>query len=323
MMKSSMRWAAAAAGFLTAASLWADPASCHLVGTVTDSSGAPLEGVTLTITTPSLKIFKTTQKTDAKGNYSVVLQDCTMPYHVEFEKDGFIKAGEDKKIPIADQGTLNMKLLKTSEGKPAPGAAPAGAHGAAPAKSSENQAIEAFNEGAEANNKGDKATAETKFLEAVQKNPDLSAGWNALAILAFDKKDWGKTLEYGQKALDLDPSMTGLYPMLAEAAKQSGDKKAAAEWAAKNAEANPDSPDILFNKGIEAFKKKDWKDAETSLAKAVEVKPDFANAHFYLGMASFNLSHKASAKEHFEKYLELEPTGKDAATAKEFLTYLK
>lgn len=318
-MKISMRWAAAAAGFLTAASLWADPAQCRLIGTVTDSSGAPIDGVTLTITTPSLKIFKMTQKTDAKGKYSVVLQDCTMPYHVNFEKEGFITAAEDKKIPINDQGTLDMKLLKTSEGKPAPGAAPA----AAAAKSGADQAVEAFNLGVDALNKGDKAGAEAKFQEAVQKNPDLPAGWNALANLAYENKDWGKTKEYGEKALDLDPSLTSLYPMLAEAAKQSGDKKGAAEWTAKYAEANPDSPEILYNKGIDAYNKGKMKDAEASLEKAVQAKPDFANAQFYLGMAAFNLNHKASAKEHLQKYLELEPNGKEAGTVKEILPLLK
>jgi tetratricopeptide (TPR) repeat protein len=319
-MKNTMRWSAAAAAFLAAASLCADPAQCRLVGTVTDSSGAPIDGVTLTITTPSLKIFKTTQKTDAKGKYSVVLQDCTMPYHLTFEKEGFVTASEDKKIPINDQGTLDMTLKKTSEAaKPAPGAAP----GAAPAKSGNDQAVEAFNQGAEANNKGDKATAEAKFLEAVQKNPDLPAGWNALTILAYDKKDWAKTLEYGQKALDLDPSLTDLYPKMAEAAKASGDKKGAAEWTAKYAEANPDSPDVLYNKGIDAYNKKKMKEAEELLTKAVEAKPDLANAQFWLGMASLNLNHKAKAKEHLEKYLELEPNGKEAGTAKEMLPLLK
>ena len=321
-MKNSMRWAAAAAGILAAASLWADPASCRLVGTVTDSSGAPVEGVTLTVTTPSLKIFKTTQKTDAKGKYSIVLQDCTMPYHVEFQKEGFITASEDKKIPINDQGTLDMTLKRTSEAaKPAAGAP--GAPAAAPAKSGSDQAVESFNAGVEAMNKGDKAGAEAKFLEAVQKNPDLPAGWNALAIMSFEKKDWAKTLEYGGKALDLDPSLTNLYPMMAESAKASGDKKAAAEWAAKNAEANPDSPEILYNKGIEAYNKGKMKDAEASLEKAVAAKPDFANAQFYLGMASFNLNHKDSAKEHLQKYLELEPNGKEAGTVKEILPLLK
>ena len=319
-MKNIMRWSAAAAAFLAAASLYADPAQCRLIGTVTDSSGAPIDGVTLTITTPSLKIFKTTQKTDAKGKYSVVLQDCTMPYHITFEKEGFVTASEDKKIPINDQGTLDMTLKKTSEaGKPAPGAAPM----AAPAKSVSDQAVESFNAGVEAMNKGDKAGAEAKFLEAVQKNPDLPAGWNALAIMSFEKKDWAKTLEYGGKALDLDPSLTNLYPMMAESAKASGDKKAAAEWTAKYAEANPDSPEILYNKGIEAYNKGKMKDAEAALTKAVQAKPDFANAQFYLGMASFNLNHKDSAKEHLQKYLELEPNGKEAGTVKEILPLLK
>jgi tetratricopeptide (TPR) repeat protein len=317
-MKHTMRWSAAAAAFLTAASLHA-ASQCRLIGTVTDSSGAPVASVTLTITTPSLKIFKMTQTTDAKGKYSVVLQDCTMPYHIAFEKEGFITASADKKIPINDQGTLDMKLLKTSESKPAPGAAPAGA----PAKTGSDQAVEAFNLGVEAMNKGDKALAEAKFQEAVQDNPDLPAGWNALAIFAYEKKDWGKTLEYGGKALDLDPSLTNLYSMMAEAAKQSGDKKAAAEWTAKHAEANPDSPEILYNKGIDAYNKGKMKDAEAALEKAVEAKPDFANAQYYLGMASFNLNHKASAKEHLQKYLDLEPNGKEAGTVKEILPLLK
>jgi Tfp pilus assembly protein PilF len=318
-MKNTMRWSAAAAAFLVAASLYADPSQCHLIGSVIDSSGAPIDGVTLTITTPSLKMFKVTQKTDAKGKYSVVLQDCTMPYNVTFEKEGFVTASHDKKIPINDTGTLDMTLKKPSEVAKAPGAAPM----AAPAKSENDQAVESFNAGVEAMNQGDKAGAEAKFQEAVKKNPDLPAGWNALAILSYEKKDWAKTLDYGQKALDLDPSLTNLYPMLAEAAKASGDKKAAAEWAAKNAEANPDSPEILYNKGIEAYNKGKMKDAEAALTKAVQAKPDFANAQFYLGMASFNLNHKDSAKEHLQKYLELEPNGKEAGTVKEILPLLK
>ena len=318
-MKISVGTAAAfGAGFLSAAVLQAG-AQCRLLGTVTDSSGAPVEGVTVTVTTPSMTSFKITQKTDAKGHYSLVLNDCTMPYHAQFSKDGFTSAGEDKKIPINDQGTIDMKLLKTSEAKAAPGAAPAAAAG----PSANDQAVEAFNLGVEAMNKGDKAGAEAKFLDAVKRNPDLPAGWQALANIAYEKKDWPKVLEYGEKATDLDPSLTNLYPMMADAAKATGDKKAAADWTAKFAEANPDSPEILYNKGIDAYNKGKMKDAEAALTKAVEAKPDFANAQFYLGMASFNLNHKASAKEHLQKYLELEPNGKEAGTVKEILPLLK
>jgi tetratricopeptide (TPR) repeat protein len=317
-MNIKVRMAAALGAFLTAGFLHAG-AQCRLLGTVTDSAGVPIEAVAVIVTTPSLTTFKLTNKTDAKGRYSMVLNDCTMPYRVTFEKDGFVSASEDKKIPINDQGTVDMKLLKTSESK-----AVRGAPGApAPAPSGNEQAVLAFNAGVDAMNAGDKATAETKFLESAKKNPDLPAAWQALTNLAFEKKDWAKTLEYGQKALDLDPTLTNFYPILAEAAKATGDKKAAAEWTARYAEANPDSPEILYNKGIEAYNKNKMKDAEALLAKAADAKPDFANAHFYLGMASFNLNHKASAREHLQKYLELEPAGKEAGTAKEILPLLK
>ena len=257
-----MRCTAGLCAFLTAAFLHAG-AQCRLLGTVTDSSGAPIEGATIIVTTPSLTTLKVTQKTDAKGKYSVVLQDCTMTYHVAFEKEGFATASEEKKIPINDQGTLDMKLSRASEAKGAPGA-PGGGRGpaGAPAPSASDQAVAAFNAGVDAMNAGDKAMAETKFQEAVGKNPDLPAGWQALTTLAFQKKDYAKALEYGQKAIDLDPTLTDLYPVLAASANATGDKKAAGEWSAKYAEANPDSPDILYNKGIDAYNKKKMKEAE-------------------------------------------------------------
>ena len=317
-MRITMRVAAALGAFLSAGFLQAG-AQCRLMGTITDSAGVPIEGAAIVITTPKLGMFKLVLKTDAKGKYSTIMNDCTMPYHVSVEKEGYVSYGEDKKIPINDMGTVDAKLLKASEGKAAPGAAPA----AAPASSGNEQAVLAFNAGVEAVNAGDKAGAEAKFLEAVKKNPDLPNGWSALSALAYEKKDWAKAVEYGEKAVDLDPTLTNLYPMLAESSKNMGDKKGAADWTAKYAEANPDSPEILYNKGIQFYNKGKMKEAEEALTKAVEAKPEFANAQFYLGMSSFNLNHKASAKEHLQKYLELEPNGKEAATVKEILPTLK
>jgi tetratricopeptide (TPR) repeat protein len=315
-MKTKTRIAAALAAFLTAGYLYAG-AQCRLRGTVTDGAGAPVEGATITVTTPSLTTFKLSVKTDKKGEYATLLNDCTMPYHVRAEKEGFAPNEADKKIPIGDMGTVDLKLVSAEQ------AAAKAAPGGARAMSASEQAAVSFNAGVEALNAGDKAAAEKKFLEAVEKNPDLPVGWTALAQIAYEKKDWAKAVEYGQKATDLDPSLSNLYPMMAEASRQAGDKKGAAEWQAKYAEANPDSPEILYNKGVEAYNKGKMKDAEAALVKAVEVKPDFANAHYLLGMASFNLNKKAAAKEHFQKYLELDPNGKDASTVKELLPLLK
>ena len=293
-------------------------AQARLKGKVTDTAGNPLEGVSVTLTTPNLRLFKVNLKTDKKGEYGTIVNDATMPYHLKFEKEGFVASESDKKIPVGDIGVVDAKLQSTTQAGETARAA-----GGVAAPSASEQAAAIFNEGVDLLNAGNKAAAAAKFLEAVGKNPDLPQGWQALAMLANEKKDWAKTLDYGQKALDLDPSLTQLYGTLANAAAQSGDKAAAAAWQAKFAEANPDTPEMLYNKGVEAYNAKKVKDAEALLIKAVEAKPDFAIAHFWLGMASFNLNKKAAAREHLQKYLELDPNGAEAATAKEILPLLK
>lgn len=317
-MKKTIGASAALLAFGFAAILSAG-AQARLKGRVTDSAGKGIEGVAVTVTTPALRTFKMSLKSDKKGDWGTIVNDATMPYHVKFEKEGYVPSEADKKVPVGDTGVVDVRLLTTAEATAAAGAAAAGAAAPSPA----DQAAVIFNEGVDILATGNKAGAEAKFLEAVAKNPDLPQGWSALTTLAYEKKDWAKTLEYGQKTLDLDPAATSLYGVLANAAKQSGDAKAAAEWEAKYIEANPDTPEILYNKGIDAYNKKKMKDAEANLQKAVEAKPDFALAHFWLGMVSFNQNKKAVAREHLEKYLELEPSGSEAPTAKEILPLLK
>jgi tetratricopeptide (TPR) repeat protein len=320
-MKMLLRTATVLAALLAAALLHA-ASQARLTGTITDSAGHPLEGVTIVVTTPSLTNFKLTLKSDKSGKYGTILNDATLPYHIHLEKAGFAPVDVDKKIPIGDTFVLDTKLVSASEAPPPGKAAPAARAGAGP--SSSEQAVLAFNGGVDALNAGDKSGAEAQFLDAAKKNPDLSTAWAALTQLAYEKKDWAKTLEYGRKATDLDPSLSGVYAMLADAAKQSGDQKAAAEWSAKNAEANPEaSAKALYNTGVAAYNKGKMKEAEASLSQAVQAKPDFAEAHFWLGMAAFNQNEKAAAKEHLAKYLELAPSGKEAATAREILPLLK
>ncbi len=288
-------------------------------GKVTDSAGNPLEGVTVTLTTLQMKSFKLTTRTDKQGQYGLLVNDATMKYQMKFEKEGYAPLETEKKFSTVEITVVDEKLLKASEAPVAKGAAPA----AAPAPSANDQATIAYNAGVDLLNSGDKAGAETKFKDAVAKNPDLPQAWQVLTTLAFQKSDWAHVLEYGQKATDLDPSESNTYAMMAEAAQKSGDKKAAAEWRKKYEDANPDSPEILYNKGIEAYNKKKLKDAEVLLTKAVDAKPDFALAHFWLGMTSFTLNKKAESRQHLQKYLELEPNGSEAATAKEILPLVK
>jgi tetratricopeptide (TPR) repeat protein len=288
----------------------------RVTGKVTDSAGAPIDGVTITLTTPDIKNFKISVKTDKRGQYGMIVNDATHRYRMRFERDGFVAAERDEKFNIGDVTNIDQKLLKPSEGGSAPGAAAA-------APSSNEVAVIAFNEGVDLLKAGNKDAAAAKFQEAVAKNPDLPQGWQALATLAYQKKDWAKTLEYGQKATDLDPTLSSLYGVMADAAAKTGDKNAASEWKKKYDEANPDSPEMLYNKGIDAYNSKNLKEAETMLTRAVEAKPDFALAHFWLGMTAFSQNKKAPAREHLQKYLDLDPNGSEASTAKEILPLVK
>jgi Tfp pilus assembly protein PilF len=306
----------AAAAFCGLAAVMLGGAEARLTGKVTDSAGSPIEGVTVTVTTKNIGTFKLVLKTDAKGKYASIIADATIPYHLKFEKEGYVPFEGEKKIAVGDTGGLDAKLLKVSEAK---AAAPA----AAPPPSSGDGAVGAYNEGVDLLNAGKKDDAEQKFLESVKKNPDLPSAWKALTVIAYERKDWAHTLEYGEKATELDPSLTNLYAMMAQAAKQSGNKKAADEWQARYAESAPETPETLYNKGVQAYNQNKMKEAEASLTKALEAKPDLPLAHFWLGMAQVNLKKNADAKSHFQKYLELDPKGSEADTAKEMLSVLK
>lgn len=316
-MKTLMRLSAAMAILLMSL-----PASAgtqgRVTGRVTDSAGNPVEGVTVTVTTPALKSFKLSSKTAADGKWATIVNDATILYTVHFEKEGFAPAEQqNRKFSTIDITTVDQKLLKTSEAPRAAGAP------AAAAPSANEQGTIAFNTGVDLMNAGDRAGAKAKFLESVTKNPDFPQGWRALASFAHEDKDWAHTIEYGQKATDLDPSMSRLYGLMADAATKTGDKKAAEEYRKKYEEANPDTPEILYNKGVDAYNKKNWKDAEDFLTKAATAKPDFALAHYYAGLAAMNARHNPAAKEHFQKYLELEPNGSEVATVKELLPLVK
>ena len=220
-------------------------------GKVLDSAGNPVEGVTVTVTTPSIRTFKISVTTKKDGTYGFIVNDATLLYDLKWEKAGFVGIALSKqKFSLSDVTILpNQSMLKTSE-------APAASPGAGPAKaappSSSQEAAVAYNAAVDLLNAGDKPGAEAKLKEAVAKSPDLPQAWHALAIIAYDNKDWAKTLEYGQKALDLDPSETDLYGRMKDAAEKGGDKKAAAEWQKKYDEVNADSPEVLYNKGVEA-----------------------------------------------------------------------
>jgi Flp pilus assembly protein TadD len=98
-----------------------------------------------------------------------------------------------------------------------------------------------------------------------------------------------------------------------------GDKAKAAAVSAKL----PKNASLLYNDAAKLINKGDDAGAEALLRQAIEVDGAFAQSYYELGMIYVRTGKSADAKSNLQKYLELDPNGRDAATAKEMLGYLK
>ena len=110
-----------------------------------------------------------------------------------------------------------------------------------------------------------------------------------------------------------------MFGVLAEAYEKSGQKDKAAEYRKKL----PADSNSLFNEAARLINEGKDNQAEPLLKQAITANDKMAVAYYELGMLYVRSSKNADAKSNLEKYLELEPNGKEAATAKEMLKYVK
>ncbi|HQR46194.1 MAG TPA: tetratricopeptide repeat protein [Thermoanaerobaculia bacterium] len=300
------------AAALSLAGSAAAQAQARIQGVITDGKGAPVEGVKITVTTTSNARFKLELTSDAKGKWGTILNNAVPPYTYKFEKAGFLPQQLTKKIGINSVEAMDIVLLTAEQ---------AVASGKAEIK--KDPFVEAYNEAVEKYQAGQNAEALAKAEEATTLGPDKANAWGLAAKMAASVKAWDKVVSYSEKALELDPEATELYPLLVEAYRQKGDKAKVAEYEKKFAAANPDNPDILYNQAVDLYNKSDFKGAAPILLKVIEAKPDYAKAHFLLGMSYVNLNKIPDMKKHLQEYLKLDPKGADAAVAKEMLDAFK
>ena len=140
-----------------------------------------------------------------------------------------------------------------------------------------------------------------------------------MARTEIQTKEYSKAIEAANKALAGDPDETDMYAVLYTAYTATGDKAKAAE-AKKKLPANAGS---LFNDAAKLINSGKDAQAESLLKQAIAVDDKFAQAYYELGMVYVRMGKNADAKTNLQKYLDLEPNGKDAATAKEMLKYVK
>ncbi|HEV7922080.1 MAG TPA: tetratricopeptide repeat protein [Thermoanaerobaculia bacterium] len=274
----------------------------------------PLKDAVVTVQAIEGKTFKHDYPVKADGTYAIFILDGTIHYDFTYSAPGHQPYKEPgvklKLIPEKnDRGDVPLAPLgATTTATPRPAAAP-----------KPDPSTAAFNAGAEMANAGDVPGAITKIEEAVAAKPELVAGYQALAKLYVRQKDWAKAIDRANKAVALDPDEPDMYSVLFEAYNATGDKAKAAEAKKKM----PANAAVAFNDAAKLLNAGKDGEAEGLLKQAVAIDDKFAAAYYELGMIYVRAGKNADARTNLEKYLELDPKGKDAATAKEMLNYVK
>jgi tetratricopeptide (TPR) repeat protein len=266
-------------------------AEARLTGKIIDgATKAPIADATVTVTAVEGKNIKMDTKSKKDGSYAVFLLDGTLKYKFTYSAPGYQSVENVMKLKIGSEPNTLDVTLNT----------PAAARAAAPAKV--DPAIVAFNEGADLANQGKVDEAIAKIEAAVAAKPDLTVGYQALGRLYMRNKNYAKAIANAQKAYTA-----------------SGDKTKAAEFKKKL----PVNASELYNQAADLINASKDAAAEPLLKQAVAADEKFAAAYYELGMIYVRSGKNADAKTNLEKYLQLEPNGKESATAKEMLKYVK
>lgn len=285
----------------------------RMAGKITDAAtNKPIPNAVVIIDALSGHTVHQEFKSDKDGSYRFLILDGTLNYKITYKADGYAPTEFTIKPKLGEVTTKDVALERGS-------AAPAAAANAPIVAAKPNPGVVAYNEGAALANDGKLPEAIAKMEEAVTAKPDLTAGYEALAKLYVRTKNYDKAIDRANKALEVDTDNQDMFSVLNQSYTAKGDKTKAAEYQKKL----PADAVAMFNEAAHLINSGKDGEAEPLLKGAIAANDKFAPAYYELGMLYVRTQKNADAKTNLQKYLELEPTGKDAATAKEMLNYVK
>jgi len=179
-----------------------------------------------------------------------------------------------------------------------------------------------FNEGAQAYNSGDMATAISKFQQAADLDPTLVQARLVLAKLFFSEGNLSEAMARAEEVVALEPANIDGLRIAYDSALRLGDTEKAAKALDGLAVSDPEwAATGLYQLALEFYNNGQADEAAQALERVLQVKPDNARAHYLLGVALFNTGQTEPASEHLQKFIELAPDDPDAAIAKDLLAY--
>ncbi len=287
-------------------------AQARLRGKVVDSTGAPVSGAIVVITTDEIASFRKEIEVRKDGTFTAVVLDATRPYVFHVEAPGFVPHDEPFKVPAGsteNEFTLTLTSVEQTrkQGNPTLALQPGYAE---------------LGEARDLLTQGKKAEARGALERAVAADPKLLLGWSSLAQLEMDMGDAKAALASANRCMELDPESLGCLAVAANAAAALGLADQHQGYLERYQKLSPDDPAVLFNQAAVFLNKMDDEAARPLLERCLTSDPDFAKCLFEYGMLLLRSGDLEGAKKDLQHYLEVAPDGSDAATARETLKYL-
>ncbi len=183
-------------------------------------------------------------------------------------------------------------------------------------------AIQVYNEGALADQKGDVDTAIEKFSTALDFDPELLEAHAGLATVYYRAQRFDEALASVEALLAGKPDHAQGQRLRYLIQEGRGDRKASDEAMASYIGVDPKgAAGLLYKRADLDFRTGDSALAKSALLKVLELDPEMPRAHYALGKIYLS-SDTAKAKHHLRKFIELAPDDPEAASAKDMLSYL-
>ncbi len=273
----------------------------RMIGTVVDTDGNPLEGVTVTVTSPGLKTFRTTKKTKKNGQFAVSFSDAYLLYLYQFEKAGYQTLKQEYKAAKQGVSRFTFELPK--------GISAAEGDSMGRISSESNEAITAFNSALAAFDSGDKATAKASLAAALAADPNIFQAHLLLTEILISEKNFTAAAAAAEKAVALVPENADGLRMRYEAYRSAGDKAKADEAFAAFEAAGEAAEEAkrIYNEGVQLDKAGDVEGAYTKFLEASEMDPSLQLAHIAIMAAAYKSKRHAEAAVAAERILSTRP----------------
>jgi Tfp pilus assembly protein PilF len=275
----------------------------RLIGKVVDPDGNPIEGVTVNATSEDVPDFNQIEVTDKKGVFKLDFDTIDVVYTYIFSKPGFMTMKTEQ--TWRKDGTERFTFTLT------PGES--GAIGDAPVLTT-SEAASAYQAAVDAYQAKDFPTAEAKLEEALEDDPELRQGWEALSVVELEQGHYEEAAAAAEKAIEMGATDPAIFRTRWEAYRLLGDE-------AKTAEAQADFERFgqlaeeakrIYNEGIAALKAGDKEQALVLFHQALDADPNLEPALFAVATTALELGKFAESAAASATILKIDPSNEDA-----------